>query len=61
MVDLKEMELVDNNIMITLTEPYRHNFHCKCGVNVFSEYKDENGKKYYSCHGCKAIYDGGED
>lgn len=61
MVDLKEMELVDKNVMLTLTEPYEHNFHCECGANVFSEYKDKDGKKYYSCHGCNAIYDNGED
>ena len=54
-----DRKLVDNNVLITLTTPYEHNFRCNCGCNVFSKYVDSQGKEYYVCHGCDTEYVGG--
>lgn len=52
------MNLVNNNVMVTLTEPYKHNFKCVvCGANVFSKYIDGKGKEHFCCHGCQCVYD----
>ncbi len=47
--------LVDNNKMLWLG---KENFRCSCGGNVFSEYKDNNGKRIFECHSCKSKYEG---
>ena len=50
-----QLTLVDSNKMLWVNkEPFR----CSCGGNVFSEYKDKDGKRVFECHGCKSKYEG---
>ena len=51
-----DRKLIDKNVLITLKEPYEHNFRCSCGCNVFSKYIEDNDKKIFVCHGCDTEY-----
>lgn len=33
-------------------------YRCTCGSNVFSLYKEPDGRQYYECHGCWTVYRG---
>ena len=53
--DNNELSLVNCSTMLWVGgEPFR----CYCGSNVFSEYKTNDGKKIFECHGCKSRYEG---
>lgn len=53
--DNNELSLVNCSTMLWVGgEPFR----CYCGSNVFSEYKTNDGKKIFECHGCKSKYEG---
>lgn len=50
-----KLTLVDSNKMLWVG---KENFRCSCGGNVFSEYKDSDGKRIFERHSCKSKYEG---
>lgn len=50
-----KLTLVDNNKMLWVGKEH---FRCSCGGNVFSEYKDSDGKRVFECHSCRSKYEG---
>lgn len=50
-------ELLSANTMLYVNGS-QTSFRCGCGSNVFSKFKEPDGREYYECHGCWTIYRG---